>query len=85
MEKAGEVSESAGATSLVARALAFLLLVYKRFISPLLPPACRFYPTCSEYARQAVMKYGALKGIKLAVLRLLRCHPFHPGGIDPVP
>ncbi|MCG3192991.1 MAG: putative membrane protein insertion efficiency factor [Thermoanaerobaculia bacterium] len=85
MEKAGEVSESAGATSLVARALAFLLLVYKRFVSPLLPPACRFYPTCSEYARQAVMKYGALKGIKLAVLRLLRCHPFHPGGIDPVP
>lgn len=85
MEKAGEVSESAGATSLLARALAFLLLVYKRFVSPLLPPACRFYPTCSEYARQAVMKYGALKGIKLAVLRLLRCHPFHPGGIDPVP
>ncbi|MCC6131757.1 MAG: membrane protein insertion efficiency factor YidD [Acidobacteria bacterium] len=79
------MSESAGATSLVARALAFLLLVYKRFVSPLLPPACRFYPTCSEYARQAVMKYGALKGIKLAVLRLLRCHPFHPGGIDPVP
>lgn len=85
MEKAGEVNESAGAPSLLARALAFLLLVYKRFVSPLLPPACRFYPTCSEYARQAVMKYGALKGIKLAVLRLLRCHPFHPGGIDPVP
>jgi len=62
-----------------------LVRFYKRVISPLLPPACRFYPTCSVYAEQALRKHGALKGCYLAARRLLRCHPFHPGGVDPVP
>ena len=65
--------------------LLFLIRFYKRFISPALPNACRFTPTCSEYAYQAIGKYGALKGTYLAVRRLLKCHPFHPGGYDPVP
>jgi hypothetical protein len=59
-----------------------LLALYKRRISPLLPPSCRFTPTCSEYARLAIAKYGAARGGVLAVGRLLRCHPFHPGGVD---
>jgi len=58
---------------------------YKDFISPLLPPACRFYPTCSEYAAIAVERYGIFKGGYLAVRRILRCHPWNPGGYDPVP
>ena len=67
------------------RVLILLLKGYRRFISPLLPPACRFTPTCSQYALEAIEKYGALKGGYLAIRRLLRCHPFHPGGYDPVP
>ncbi|MBQ3223937.1 MAG: membrane protein insertion efficiency factor YidD [Clostridia bacterium] len=67
------------------RILIWLVRGYKRFISPLLPPACRFTPTCSEYALEAIQKYGALKGGWMALRRLLRCHPFHPGGYDPVP
>jgi putative membrane protein insertion efficiency factor len=58
--------------------------LYKRFLSPLLPSACRFYPTCSEYMSQAVEKYGAAKGVWMGVRRLARCHPFHAGGFDPV-
>lgn len=68
-----------------ARAAAALLSVYKRFVSPLLPSACRFVPTCSEFARVAVLKYGLARGLGLSARRLLRCHPFHPGGFDPVP
>ena len=67
------------------RVLIWLLKGYRRFVSPLLPPACRFTPTCSQYALEAIEKYGALKGGYLAIRRLLRCHPFHPGGYDPVP
>ena len=67
---------------------ALLLLIlrgYKRYLSPLFPPACRFLPTCSDYAYQAIERFGALKGSFLAVRRLLKCHPFHEGGYDPVP
>ena len=62
-----------------------LLKLYKKYISPVLPPSCRYFPTCSDYAREAVEKYGAAKGSFLAAKRLLRCHPFAKGGYDPVP
>jgi putative membrane protein insertion efficiency factor len=58
---------------------------YQLFLSPLLPPACRFIPTCSQYAIEAVNAHGAARGLYLALRRFLRCHPFHPGGYDPVP
>jgi len=61
------------------------LRIYKRFVSPALAPSCRYVPSCSEYMYQAVEKYGPVKGVWLGVKRLLRCHPFHPGGYDPVP
>lgn len=61
-----------------------ILSVYKAAVSPFLPPACRFEPTCSEYARQAVEKYGALKGTWMGMKRILRCQPFCKGGHDPV-
>ena len=57
---------------------------YKRLISPLLPSACRFHPTCSEYMIEAVEKYGAARGVWLGLRRLARCHPLNPGGLDPV-
>lgn len=61
------------------------LSLYHRFVSPLLGVHCRFHPSCSSYAGEAVAKHGALKGLWLAFKRLCRCHPFHPGGMDPVP
>lgn len=70
---------------LAARVLVAPIAVYRRFVSPLLGPRCRFYPTCSAYAVQALQQHGAVKGLWLAVRRLLRCHPWNPGGYDPVP
>lgn len=58
--------------------------IYQRYISRWTPPTCRFTPTCSEYAAQAITRYGAWRGLGMAILRLCRCHPFHPGGHDPV-
>ena len=71
--------------TLPKRALLALIRFYRRQISPATPPSCRFIPTCAEYALEAVEKYGALKGGYLAVRRVLKCHPFHKGGYDPVP
>jgi putative membrane protein insertion efficiency factor len=62
-----------------------MIRLYQRFLSPLLPPSCRFHPTCSEYTRQAIVRHGVLKGIGLGIVRISKCHPFHPGGYDPVP
>lgn len=61
-----------------------LIQIYRLFLSPLKPPTCRFMPTCSDYALQAIEKHGVLRGGSMAVRRILRCHPFHPGGYDPV-
>jgi uncharacterized protein len=61
-----------------------LIHLYQFTISPLLPPSCRFAPTCSRYSEQAIARYGLLRGCWLTVRRLCRCHPFHPGGYDPV-
>ena len=66
-------------TFLIVGAIKF----YRLFISPLKPPSCRFIPTCSEYALTAIEKYGIARGSVLAIRRILRCHPFHPGGYDP--
>lgn len=61
------------------------ILFYQKWISPIKPPSCRFYPTCSSYSLQAIDKYGSLKGLWLTLRRIGKCHPFHPGGYDPVP
>ena len=70
---------------MMRRLAIFLLRCYKRFLSPLLPPMCRFEPTCSVYTMHAVEKYGVPRGVWLGMKRLARCHPFNPGGWDPVP
>ena len=67
------------------RAAKIPILFYRKVISPYTPPSCRFYPTCSMYALEAIDKHGAAKGIWLATKRISRCHPFNPGGYDPVP
>ena len=89
LERCWKAISGEGDKSRMSSALAKMLLAalwfYKKCISPWLPPACRFTPTCSEYAMEAVIKHGALKGSALAVWRLLRCQPFSKGGYDPVP
>lgn len=67
------------------RLLVAVLDLYRLLARPFLPPACRFYPSCGDYAREAVLRRGAFAGSWLAVKRVARCHPFHPGGLDPVP
>jgi uncharacterized protein len=62
-----------------------MIRLYQRWISPFTSPSCRYFPSCSEYAAQAVVRYGLFRGSWLALRRVLRCHPFHPGGYDPVP
>jgi putative membrane protein insertion efficiency factor len=71
--------------SAVGRFADIVIVGYQRLVSPLLPNACRFAPTCSEYARQALIEHGLMRGLGLAAWRLARCHPFHPGGWDPPP
>lgn len=71
--------------TVIDRLLIGALRGYKRWISPLLGPRCRFHPTCSEYAMQAISRFGALRGSAMAAWRIVRCHPLHPGGHDPVP
>jgi putative membrane protein insertion efficiency factor len=73
------------ASGVPARRAVRLLDFYKRFVSPLLPPACRFEPTCSVYAREAIARHGLARGASLALKRLVRCHPLNKGGFDPVP
>jgi putative membrane protein insertion efficiency factor len=70
---------------ILQRTLIAAIKGYKQVLSPLLPSACRYAPTCSEYAIQAIEKYGFMRGLLLAFKRIFRCHPFHPGGYDPVP
>ncbi|MDO4807304.1 MAG: membrane protein insertion efficiency factor YidD [Coriobacteriales bacterium] len=71
--------------SLVARALMRMVRGYQRYVSPILPDSCIYSPTCSEYMLEAIQKYGAARGSWLGIRRILRCHPFHRGGYDPVP
>ena len=82
-EADGQVAQAR--PSAAARVLMALITGYRRFISPLLAPRCRFAPSCSAYALEAVREHGALRGTWLAVRRIGRCHPFNPGGFDPVP
>jgi len=65
--------------------LVFLITLYQKLLSPWLPPSCRYTPTCSQYAKEALLRHGPLRGSLLALKRLIRCHPFHAGGYDPVP
>lgn len=73
------------ASSVLARPLIAMVRGYRRWVSPALPPSCRFVPSCSAYAEEALTRYGALRGSWLAARRLLRCHPFGGSGFDPVP
>jgi putative membrane protein insertion efficiency factor len=71
--------------ALVRKGILLLIRFYQQALSPYLPASCRYVPTCSAYAYEAVQKHGVFRGLFLAIKRILRCHPFHPGGYDPVP
>jgi len=71
--------------NILIKLFTYLITAYQYLISPVLPHSCRYSPTCSEYTRQAILKYGALKGSWLGIKRILRCNPFHIGGYDPIP
>lgn len=75
----------AAISAAVVTGLVFLLRIYQIHVSPAFPPTCRFHPTCSQYAVDALRTHGVLRGIGLTTWRLMRCHPWHPGGADPVP
>jgi uncharacterized protein len=81
----GPAGTAPGGATVLARLLMLPIVGYQRFISPLLGPRCRFAPSCSAYALTALAEHGAARGLWLAVARIARCHPFHPGGYDPVP
>jgi putative membrane protein insertion efficiency factor len=85
MSQTAITNDEGRAVTAPARLLMVPIAGYRRFVSPLLPPRCRFAPSCSEYALTAVAEHGAARGLWLAVKRIARCHPFHPGGYDPVP
>ncbi len=70
---------------MVKRLVLGVIRFYQKFISPMFPPSCRFTPTCSQYTYEAISKYGVIKGGWLGIKRISRCHPFNPGGYDPVP
>lgn len=80
----GRVGGRTAVAELMQRLALLLIRGYQRLISPMLPPSCRFLPTCSEYSYEAVARYGIWRGGWLALRRIARCHPFHPGGYDPV-
>lgn len=82
---AAPTTDAGGGPTVAARILILPVRIYQRVISPVLPPSCRFYPSCSAYAVEALTVHGALRGSWLAIRRLLRCGPWHPGGLDPVP
>ncbi|QJX63497.1 membrane protein insertion efficiency factor YidD [Niallia circulans] len=71
--------------SIMKHIFLFIIQFYRKVISPIKPPTCRFYPTCSSYGLEAIQRFGAFKGGYLTIKRILKCHPFHPGGLDPVP
>lgn len=71
--------------TLLAMPFIWLIRSYQLLVSPLLPPSCRFHPSCSHYALEALQKHGAMRGLWHALRRIARCHPWHPGGYDPVP
>lgn len=71
--------------SAVRGVVVLTIVLYQRLISPFLGPTCRFYPSCSQYAKEAVLKHGLLRGVNLAVRRIVRCNPWNPGGVDTVP
>src|SRR5215467_8095845 len=83
-DSGGASTRSGSAGDAMRKVVVATLRFYKRFLSPLLPSACRYLPTCSEYMIEAVDRYGVRRGVWMGTLRLLRCHPFHEGGFDPV-